>query len=132
VRPGHGDRAHPLRPPARGGLPRLRHVMTPNGRCQDRLPRAGCPARHGPRVSKRSRQADRLLRGRTDLATTLAQYPRATRATVAVSPLLRSRTPLRSSIADRRASGFLQVSLSKVPRHQHRGAPARLDPRHFR
>ena len=40
--------------------------------------------------------------------------------------------PDSSSIAGRRASGFLQVSLSKVPRHQHRAHVPALAPRHFR
>jgi hypothetical protein len=38
----------------------------------------------------------------------------------------RFRIPACSSIAGRRASGFLQVSLSKESRHQHRGTPYHL------
>jgi hypothetical protein len=40
--------------------------------------------------------------------------------------------PDSSSIAGRRASGFLQVSLSKVPRPQHRARMSHCAPRHFR
>ena len=51
-------------------------------------------------------------------------------------PLGRRRPPREdpdsSSIAGRRASGFLQVSLSKVPRPRHRAWDQLFAPRHFR
>ena len=82
-------------------------------------------ARHGDRVSRRGLASARHAATPARRAIRRAACRRRSR--VAGPSLGSSPTPgipTCSSIAGRRASGFLQVSLSKVPRHQHR-APVR-------
>ena len=119
-----GHRPDPLRAPADHRHPRLRHLMsvrhvltgvcaTWSPTCQERCASIRCPQ---PVAS--------------------AAAPVARRPACVPPPLARRRPldrrrltlhdPDSSSIAGRRASGFLQVSLSKVPRHQIEPRPSLL------
>ena len=125
MRSADGHRPDPLGAPAGHCHTRLRHLMTRRRRPDRHLRRRG-----GPRVRcgvPRSRVRPRPL----------ARRSRTARPAEGVPPPLPRRRPLghrlptlgdpaSSSIAGRRASGFLQVSLSKVPRPQHRAAISAL------
>ena len=117
----HGHRPHPLGAPAGHRHPRLRHLVSAHRRRPDRrLRRRGRP-RAGVGVRRSALQPTR--RGvQSAHARPVRARAAAARAPTAISiddtPTLED--PASSSIAGRRASGFLQVSLSKVPRPQHR------------
>ena len=106
-------------------VPRLRHVVIAHELAATTGVAQTCAA-HATVVVCSDRPAD--------AACLVAHRPSASRRSLAAAPRRSSRrrrhrprgqlhdpgSRLRSSIAGRRASGFLQVSLSKVPRHRHR------------
>ena len=116
-------RPDPLRAPPRHGHTRLRYLMS----AQRRSSRPASSSTWSAHVSgvvcldPLERPARPALATRTPAiagAAAAARAPTASRSTHRPRP----RIPTSSSIAGRRASGFLQVSLSKVSRHPHRGA----------
>ena len=117
-------RPDPLGAPPGGGQARLRHLMTaephssPTGVLVDVVAHVSGVVCLDPltgiqhlvqRVARRHPSTARAAAARASPAHPIDTRPRAT-------------IPLRSSIAGRRASGFLQVSLSKVSRHPPRAA----------
>jgi hypothetical protein len=112
----------PLRAPTDDDHPRLRYLMTADPtRDSPRRPQCGHPPSRRSCVSSRAGRYPYRFPGASN-------DPRRVRAASAHTPSRPNAltpTPWNlacSSIAGRRASGFLQVSLSKVSRHWHRPA----------
>ena len=115
-------RADPLGAPARDPDLALRHVMSL------RPPSLPVAVDHvdahvsGERVSPPVNRALRTARARRTHRPSGRYHRRSRAGGHARHAGSRPGIPHSSSIAGRRASGFLQVSLSKVSRHRHRGA----------
>ena len=119
---GDDRRSDPVGAPSGGGQARLRQLMTAEPTRHDRRPRRrGRPRLRRRCVSIRYRSPSLRSACRAAPPSTRVPPPLARRR-----PIDRHRAtrddPSSRSIAGRRASGFLQVSLSKVPRHPPRAA----------
>ena len=117
-------RPDPLGAPPGDGHARLRHLMTADALVTTGVLVDVVAHVSGDGVPRSARPQHRRTARRVGArATHRAACRRRSRAAgPSIRPPATREDPTSSSIAGRRASGFLQVSLSKVPRHPHRAA----------